>query len=89
MTKKRRNVRSARVNVAQPNAMLREVDYIVRRARQCDTRVVSLDQLVCFSTATGDAWMLDPEDGLALQLAEAGAFQDRTGRRSWNAVEQP
>ena len=52
--------------------MLREVDYIVRRARQCDTRVVSLDQLVFFSTATGDAWMLDPEDGLALQLAEAG-----------------
>src|SRR5438876_12161401 len=70
MTKKRRNVRSTRV--AQPNAMLREVDYIVRRARQCDTRVVSLDQLVFFSTATGDAWMLDPEDGLALQLAEAG-----------------
>ncbi len=52
--------------------MLREVEYIVRRARQFDTRVVSLDQLVFFSTATGDAWMIDPEDGLALQLAEAG-----------------
>jgi hypothetical protein len=28
--------------------------------------------LVFFSTASGDAWMLDPQDGLALKLAEAG-----------------
>ena len=33
---------------------------------------LTLGQLVFFSTATGDAWMLDPQDGLALKLAEAG-----------------
>jgi len=32
-----------------------------------------LGQLLFFSTETGDAWMLDPEDHLALCLAEAGS----------------
>src|SRR5207249_7293080 len=72
MTKKGRTVRSSRVDLAQPNVMLREIDYILRRAEQFESRVVTLDQLVFFSTVTGDAWMLDPEDGLALRLAEAG-----------------
>ena len=73
MAKKRRNVRYSRVSVnKQPNVVLREVDYIVARAAQLDSRVFTLGQLVFFSTASGDAWMLDPEDGLALKLAEAG-----------------
>src|SRR5438445_2549738 len=72
MAKKRRNVRYSRVSLKQPNVVLREVDYIVARAAQFDSRVVTLGQLVFFSTAAGDAWMLDPEDGLALKLAEAG-----------------
>jgi len=37
-----------------------------------DARVVSLQPLVLFSTATGDAWMLDAEDSLALPLAAEG-----------------
>jgi hypothetical protein len=36
-------------------------------------RIVSLPPLVFFSTATGDAWMLDAEDGLAVPLAAANA----------------
>jgi len=72
MAKKRRNVRHSRVSLKQPNVVLREVDYIVARAAQFDSRVVTLGQLVFFSTAAGDAWMLDPEDGLALKLADAG-----------------
>jgi hypothetical protein len=72
MAKKSRNVRYSRVRLKQPNVVLREVDYIVARAAQFDSRVVTLGQLVFFSTATGDAWMLDPDDGLALKLAEAG-----------------
>src|SRR5438128_1837901 len=67
-----RKARFPRVSLKQPNLVLREVDYIVARAAQFDSRVVTLGQLVFFSTATGDAWMLDPEDGLALKLAEAG-----------------
>jgi hypothetical protein len=50
----------------------REVAYIIRRAQHCDSRVVSLGQLVYFSTYSGDAWMLDPEDHLALCLTKAG-----------------
>src|SRR5438045_3381979 len=56
MTRERRNVRSSRVNPAPPNAMLREVDYIVGRAAQLDSGVVTLDQLVFFSSASGDAF---------------------------------
>jgi len=33
--------------------------------------VVSLPPLVFFSTTTGDAWILDAEDNLALQLVAA------------------
>jgi hypothetical protein len=72
MAKKSRKVRYSQISLKQPNVVLREVDYIVARAAQFDSRVVTLGQLVFFSTATGDAWMLDPEDGLALKLAEAG-----------------
>lgn len=49
-----------------------EVDYIVGRAREGCGRVVRLGQLVLFSTAGGDAWLLDREDGTAVQLAQAG-----------------
>jgi hypothetical protein len=69
MPKKSRNVRYSRVSLKQPNVVLREVDYIVARAAQFDSRVVTLGELVFFSTASGDAWMLDPEDGLALKQA--------------------
>ena len=38
-------------------------------------RVVRLGPLIFFSTDTGDAWMLDPADHLALCLARAGDEQ--------------
>ena len=68
-SKRRRKTRYTRVDPAQPNLVLREVDYIVGRAAESDARVVTLGQLVFFSTQTGDAWLLDPEDHLALPLA--------------------
>jgi hypothetical protein len=71
-SKKRRNTRYTRLNPAQPNLVLREVDYIVARAAESDARVVTLGQLVLFSTQSGDAWLLDPEDHLALRLATDG-----------------
>ncbi len=49
-----------------------EADYIGARAMAEDARVVSLPPLVFFSTETGDAWVLEAEDNLALQLAAAG-----------------
>jgi hypothetical protein len=55
-----------------------EANYTIRRAQDNDARVVSLGPLILFSTETGDAWMLDPEDGLALCLARAGEAQPFT-----------
>ena len=49
-----------------------EVRYIQRRAADHDGRVVTVGQLVLFSTETGDAWLLDPADQLAARLARDG-----------------
>ena len=46
-----------------------EAQYVGGRAIDRDSRVVTLGPLVLFSTETGDAWMLDPADDLALCLA--------------------
>jgi hypothetical protein len=53
----------------------REAKYIIERAQQHDSRAVVLGELVFFSTATGDAWMLDAEDDLAICLARDGQPQ--------------
>ncbi len=49
-----------------------EVRYILRRAAEHDGRLVTIGQLVLFSTETGDAWLLDPSDQLAAPLARDG-----------------
>src|ERR1700680_3792202 len=49
-----------------------EVRYIQRRAADHAGRVISIGQLILFSTKTGDAWLLDPSDQLAARLAHDG-----------------
>ena len=49
-----------------------EVRYIQRRAADYDGRIVGIGQLILFSTETGDAWLLDPADRLAVRLARDG-----------------
>jgi hypothetical protein len=49
-----------------------EVRYIQRRAARHDGRVVSIGQLILFSTETGDAWLLDQSEQLAARLAHDG-----------------
>jgi hypothetical protein len=49
-----------------------EVSYIQRRAAEHDERIVTVGQLVLFSTETGDAWLLDALDHLAARLARDG-----------------
>ena len=44
-----------------------------RRAAEHDERIVSVGQLVLFSTETGDAWLLDAADHLAARVARDGA----------------
>ena len=56
-------------------SITREAIYIINRAQSYNSRVVSLGSLIFFSTKTGDAWMLDCEDGLALCLAKGGDEQ--------------
>src|ERR1700747_1955498 len=46
--------------------------YFQRRAADYDGRIVTIGQLVLFSTETGDAWLLDPADRLAARLARDG-----------------
>lgn len=66
--------RVRRDRVERPDMQARrEAAYIVERALRGDGRSVSSGPLVLFSTATGDAWMLDPADGLARCLARDGS----------------
>ena len=56
-------------------SIIGESNYIINRAQNYESRVVSLGSLIFFSTETGDAWMLDYKDGLALCLAKVGEKQ--------------
>lgn len=49
-----------------------EIRYIQRRAAEHDGRFVTVGSLALFSTHTGDAWLLDPEDHFAARLARDG-----------------
>ena len=46
-----------------------EIRYIIRRAADHDGRIVNIGQLTLFSSETGDAWIIDRDDHLALCLA--------------------
>ncbi len=69
-----------------------EVDSIIARAAVRQQCVTTLGPRVTFSTETGDAWLLDHQEGLALCLARDGdplpvGSQDPNGRFAitWNA----
>ena len=49
-----------------------QIRYIQRRAAEHEGRFVTVGSLALFSTDTGDAWLLDPEDHLAARLARDG-----------------
>ena len=53
-----------------------EIRYIQRRAAEHDGRCVTVGALALFSTDTGDAWLLDPQDHLAARLARDGDAED-------------
>ena len=46
--------------------------YIQDKAADHDGRIVTIGQLILFSTDTGDAWLLDITDQLAARLAKDG-----------------
>jgi hypothetical protein len=52
--------------------LMDEVCYIQGRAAEQDSRVITLPQRLLFATETGDAWLLEPADHLAVPLARDG-----------------
>lgn len=70
--KRRKQERLSREEVS----INKEASYIIEKAQSYDSRVVGLGSFVFFSTQTGDAWILDPADRLALCLARDGERQD-------------
>jgi hypothetical protein len=75
--KKRKNKRPVgRVTTVVPELDIhRETRYISERAAAHECRIVRRGGLVLFSTVSGDAWLLDLEDQLALCLCRDGAPQ--------------
>ena len=61
---------------AQEFHLADEIGYIQRRAAEHEGRFVTVGSLALFSTETGDAWLLDPEDHLAARLARDGDPED-------------
>ena len=73
-----------------------EVRYIIRRAADQNGRVVTSGQLTLFSSETGDAWIIDRDDRLALRLAKPDVritrirLSDKTSRlRPRHVVPKP
>lgn len=69
-----------------------EARYIISLAKKSDARIVTLGSLLLFSTETGDAWMLELGENLALCLARDGQEQPFTIKEDseqfaieWNA----
>ena|SRR3990172_8953132 len=82
--KQARNVRTQKQLLNREQISIsREADYIVQRAQEGEARIVRLGALVLFSTLSGDAWLLDIEDELALCLARSGEKQ------SFRIIETP
>jgi hypothetical protein len=46
----------------------KEIEYIISRGLKEDSRKVRLGELLLFSTQTGDAWLLDTIENLAICL---------------------
>jgi len=69
------NTRKMKVLSQEQINLNREIEYIIKRAKACDYRVVSFGQIILFSTQTSDAWILDPQDELALCLLKDGVRQ--------------
>ena len=60
-----------RVSAGEMN-VTREAATILDCAAAQEARIIALGPLLFFSTETGDAWVLDPSDGLARCLARDG-----------------
>lgn len=71
-----RRERSAPIDASVINPDIhREICYITQLAQAEDSRIVTVGNLILFSTRSRDAWLLDPEDDFALCLCRDGKPQ--------------
>ncbi len=66
---------TSRCKAAKNVCIQQEVNTIVQLALGREARIITLGKLLLFSTETGDAWMLNPADGLSLCLVRDGEKQ--------------
>ena len=59
-------------------SLSQEINTIIQLSHQREARLLSLGKLIFFSTETGDAWILDPDKGLARCLSRDGEKQPVT-----------
>lgn len=59
-------------------SLSQEINTIIQLSHQREARLLTLGRLIFFSTETGDAWILDPDKGLARCLSRDGEKQPVT-----------
>ena len=77
MTKRRKKKAiTTKVTIKKELNINDEIKYIIKCAKNFETKIVALNELILFCTATGDAWLLDTDDNFALNLAREGIQQE-------------
>ena len=59
-------------------SLSQEINTIIQMSHQREARLLTLGRLIFFSTETGDAWILDPDQGRARCLSLDGEKQPVT-----------
>ena len=77
-SKKRKKKTTTKVTKKKELNIKQEIEYIIKCARNLETKIVSLNEFLLFCTETGDAWLLDKNDNLALNLVKDGIRQEFT-----------
>jgi hypothetical protein len=59
-------------------SLSQDINTIIQFSHQREARLLTLGRLIFFSTVTGDAWILDPDEGRARCLSLDGEKQPVT-----------
>ena len=66
-----------------------EISHITQLALAAESRIVTVGELVFFSTRTRDAWLLDAEDNYAICLCrEGGATAVSSHGHAWHICDR-
>jgi len=81
--KNNHNKQQTKVTVLNELNINKEIEYILRCIKNNDSKIVKLNELLLFSTDTGDAWILDIDDKKAICLMKN--FE----KQSYNIYDTP